>query len=72
MPTGHVKWFNNTKGFGFIIMEGGDEDYFAHYSAIQIEGYKTLKAGQVVTFDIEAGDKGSHAVNIRPVIPNQE
>jgi len=68
MPTGHVKWFNNAKGYGFVIQEEGDEDYFAHYSAIQVEGYKTLKAGQTVEFDIETGDKGSHAVNIRPVV----
>ncbi len=67
MPTGHVKWFNNAKGYGFIIQEDCDEDFFAHYSAIQVEGYKTLKAGQPVTFDIEEGDKGSHAINIKPV-----
>ena len=64
MPTGHVKWFNNAKGYGFIVQEDSDEDYFAHYSAIQIEGYKTLKAGQPVKFEIEVGNKGSHAVQI--------
>ena len=67
MPTGHVKWFNNAKGYGFIIQDEGDEDYFAHYSAIQVEGYKTLKAGQSVTFDIEVGEEGSHAINIKTV-----
>lgn len=64
MPTGTVKWFNNAKGYGFIVAEEGGEDLFAHYSAIQMEGYKTLKAGQVVAFDITKGDKGSHAINI--------
>ncbi|MFT4712286.1 MAG: CspA family cold shock protein [Candidatus Azotimanducaceae bacterium] len=66
MPTGHVKWFNNAKGYGFIIQKNEDEDYFAHYSEIQVEGYKTLKAGQAVTFEVESGDKGSHATNIVP------
>jgi len=66
MPTGRVKWFNNAKGYGFILPDGGGEDYFAHYSSIQMEGYKTLKAGQLVEFDILEGPKGSHAVNIQP------
>lgn len=64
MPTGTVKWFNNAKGYGFILPDEGGEDLFAHYSAIQMEGYKTLKAGQVVQFDIIKGDKGLHAVQI--------
>lgn len=64
MPTGTVKWFNNAKGYGFILADEGGEDLFAHYSAIQMEGYKTLKAGQLVSFDITKGDKGLHAVNI--------
>lgn len=64
MPTGTVKWFNNAKGYGFILADEGGEDLFAHYSAIQMEGYKTLKAGQVVAFEITKGDKGLHAVNI--------
>lgn len=64
MPTGTVKWFNNAKGYGFILADGGGEDLFAHYSAITMEGYKTLKAGQSVTFDVTKGDKGLHAVNI--------
>lgn len=66
MPTGKVKWFNNAKGYGFIIAEEQDEDLFAHYSSIQMEGYKTLKAGQTVHFDTTPSDKGLHAVNITP------
>ncbi|MFD1216640.1 MULTISPECIES: cold shock domain-containing protein CspD [Microbulbifer] len=64
MPTGTVKWFNNAKGYGFILADEGGEDLFAHYSAIQMEGYRTLKAGQQVSFDIIQGDKGFHAANI--------
>ena len=65
MATGKVKWFNNAKGYGFVIAEAGGEDLFVHYSSIQMDGYKTLKAGQDVEFDIEQGPKGLHAVNIR-------
>ncbi len=64
MPKGTVKWFNNAKGYGFIIEDGHSEDLFAHFSSIQMEGYKTLKAGQSVNFDKQPGDKGFHAVNI--------
>ncbi|MDO3382057.1 cold shock domain-containing protein CspD [Gilvimarinus algae] len=64
MPTGTVKWFNNAKGYGFILPDEGTEDLFAHYSAIDMDGYKTLKAGQTVTFEVSKGDKGFHAVNI--------
>lgn len=64
MPTGTVKWFNNAKGYGFIVADDGEEDLFAHYSAIHMDGYKTLKAGQPVSFEITQGDKGLHAVNI--------
>ncbi|BFM16217.1 cold shock domain-containing protein CspD [Maricurvus nonylphenolicus] len=64
MPTGTVKWFNNAKGYGFILPDEGGEDLFAHYSSIVMEGYKTLKAGQMVTFEIIKGDKGLHATNI--------
>ena len=67
MPTGRVKWFNNAKGYGFILPEDGGEDYFVHYSSILMEGYKTLKAGQLVSFEILEGPKGCHAINIRPV-----
>lgn len=66
MPTGSVKWFNNAKGYGFIVSDEAGEDLFAHYSAITMDGYKTLKAGQKVSFDITRGDKGLHAVNIKP------
>ena len=66
MPRGTVKWFNNAKGFGFILPEGGGEDLFAHYSSIEMDGYRTLKAGQDVTFDVEEGDKGLHASHIKP------
>jgi CspA family cold shock protein len=66
MPKGTVKWFNNAKGYGFIVPEDGDNDIFAHFSAITMDGYKTLKAGQEVTFDIIEGEKGLHATNITP------
>jgi len=66
MPRGKVKWFNNAKGYGFIIEDGGSDDLFAHFSSVQMEGYKTLKAGQTVTFDKKPSDKGVHAVNIVP------
>lgn len=64
MSTGQVKWFNNAKGFGFILPDDGGSDLFAHYSSIGMEGYKTLKAGQMVSFDIVEGPKGLHAANI--------
>ena len=66
MSTGQVKWFNNAKGFGFILPDEGGDDLFAHYSAIGMDGYKTLKAGQFVSFDTIQGPKGLHAANIRP------
>ncbi|MBV1932136.1 MAG: cold shock domain-containing protein CspD [Porticoccaceae bacterium] len=64
MPTGTVKWFNNAKGYGFILSEESGADIFAHYSAIEMDGYKTLKAGQVVNFELIDGDKGVHAAHI--------
>jgi cold shock protein len=64
MERGKVKWFNSEKGFGFIEREGGD-DVFVHFSAIQGEGYKSLEEGQEVTFDIENGQRGPQAVNVR-------
>ncbi len=65
MATGTVKWFNESKGFGFITPENGGEDLFAHFSAIQNSGFKTLVEGQRVTFDVTAGPKGQQASNIR-------
>ena len=80
MSVGKVKWFNNAKGFGFIntdAREGRDEDghlidFFAHYSAIDMDGYKTLKAGQVVSFEIVQGPKGLHAVKITSALSTTE
>ena len=72
MSTGQVKWFNNAKGFGFILPDDGGDDLFAHYSAIGMEGYKTLKAGQLVTFETVEGPKGLHAANIKPLIENSD
>lgn len=66
MAQGTVKWFNNAKGFGFIRPEEGGEDIFAHYSTIQMEGYRTLKAGQDVNYELDAGPKGDHAASITP------
>lgn len=66
MPRGKVKWFNNAKGYGFIIEDGCSDDLFAHFSSVQMDGYKTLKAGQTVSFDKKPSDKGVHAVNIVP------
>lgn len=64
MQSGIVKWFNNSKGFGFIVPEGGGADIFAHYSAIEMDGYKTLRAGQAVAYETINGPKGLHATNI--------
>ena len=66
MATGTVKWFNNAKGFGFICPDEGGDDIFAHYSTIDMNGYKTLKAGQPVEFEVQSGPKGSHAISIVP------
>ncbi len=66
MATGTVKWFNDSKGFGFIKPDGGGEDLFAHFSAIQNQGFKTLAENQRVSFDITQGPKGKQASNIRP------
>lgn len=64
MATGSVKWFNNAKGYGFIRPDTGGDDLFVHYSYIQMDGYKSLKAGQFVQFDIQASGNGFHAVNL--------
>ncbi len=65
MAAGTVKWFNDAKGFGFITPEAGGEDLFAHFSAIQGDGFKSLQEGQRVTFDVTTGPKGQQASNIR-------
>jgi len=66
MTTGTVKWFNEAKGFGFITPEGGGKDVFVHFSAIQSKGFRVLKEGQAVTFDLEQGAKGPQASNVVP------
>lgn len=66
MATGIVKWFNDSKGFGFITPDGGGKDLFAHFSAIQGGGFKSLQENQRVSFDVVSGPKGDQAANIRP------
>ena len=66
MAIGTVKWFNDAKGFGFITPDGGGEDVFAHFSAIQSSGFRSLKEGQKVEFDVVQGPKGKQALNIVP------
>lgn len=65
MPSGTVKWFNDAKGFGFIQPDGGGPDAFAHFSAIQMDGYKSLKEGARVSFELTDGAKGLMAANIQ-------
>ena len=67
MAAGTVKWFNDAKGFGFITPDQGGEDLFVHFSTIQGNGFKTLKEGQKVTFDVTRGPKGEQASNVMPV-----
>jgi cold shock protein len=67
MPNGTVKWFNDSKGFGFITPDDGGKDLFAHHSSIQMDGYKSLKEGQKVSFEVRAGEKGPAAANIKAV-----
>jgi cold shock protein len=65
MALGTVKWFNDSKGFGFITPEDGSEDLFAHFSAINMSGFKTLKEGEKVSFEVTQGAKGKQATNIQ-------
>jgi cold shock protein len=67
MPVGIVKWFNDAKGFGFIESDEGGEDVFAHFSAIQMEGFRTLRQGGRVSFELVQGPKGQLAQNITPL-----
>ena len=64
MATGTVKWFNNSKGFGFITPDDGSADVFVHFSAIASDGYRTLEEGQAVSYDVETGPKGPQASNV--------
>ncbi|MGD8785042.1 MAG: cold-shock protein [Thioalkalispiraceae bacterium] len=65
MATGTVKWFNDSKGFGFITPQDGSADVFAHFSAIKSEGFRSLAEGQQVTYEVESGPKGPQAANIQ-------
>jgi CspA family cold shock protein len=67
MATGEVKWFNNAKGWGFIIPQGGGDDIFVHFSAINGTGYKTLNPGQNVNYDTIKGERGLHATNVTTI-----
>ena len=62
---GTVKWFNDAKGFGFITQDGGGEDVFCHHTAIQMDGFRTLKEGEAVVFEVTQGPKGLQAANVR-------
>ncbi|MCW3059693.1 MAG: cold-shock protein [Capsulimonas sp.] len=70
MLTGKVKWFNNTHGYGFIALDSGQQDVFVHFSVIEIDGYKTLREGQEVAFELEQGPKGNHATRVVTELPN--
>jgi cold shock protein len=67
MATGFVKWFNDSKGFGFITPDDGGDDLFAHFSEIRASGFKSLQEGQRVSFEVKQGPKGKQAANIQPL-----
>ena len=67
MAKGTIKWFSDQKGYGFVTPEGGKKDVFVHYSALQGEGFKSLREGEVIEFDITTGPKGEQAANVRKV-----
>ena len=67
MNTGVVKWFNSSKGYGFITNDANGEDVFVHFSAIQVDGFKTLEEGQEVEYEVTEGAKGPQAVNVTPL-----
>ena len=67
MPTGTVKWFSAEKGYGFIARDGGGDDVFVHFSAITMDGYKSLNEGQRVSFEVVQGDKGLQAANVQAI-----
>ncbi|MBF0255800.1 MAG: cold shock domain-containing protein [Gammaproteobacteria bacterium] len=67
MPSGIVKWFNNAKGYGFVVPDNSEQDIFVHFSSIAMDGYKTLQEGQRVQFEITEGPKGLHAVSLEAV-----
>jgi cold shock protein len=72
MPTGVVKWFNDTKGFGYIRQEGMMEDIMVHHTSINMKGFRTLKTGARVEFEIKKDEKGWKATNVRPLDPSEE
>jgi CspA family cold shock protein len=70
--SGTIKWFSNAKGFGFIVNDNSAQDIFVHYSSIVSDGYKTLKSGQVVNYEVKEGDKGLHAEKVVPVFEEKK
>ena len=70
--SGPIKWFSNAKGFGFIVNDNSAQDIFVHYSSIVSDGYKTLKSGQVVNYEVKEGDKGLHAEKVVPVFEEKK
>ncbi|MGB2172595.1 MAG: cold-shock protein [Porticoccaceae bacterium] len=70
--SGTIKWFSNAKGFGFIVNENGAQDIFVHYSSIIGKGYRTLKTGQIVNYEVKDGEKGLHAEKVTPVFDHKK